>query len=235
MLARDGITGPSNPVEGKRGLWKLVTGRFDPPSVGEKPLRAEVVYLKNWPVLYSAQLAVQTALMLRNDVAINEIESIVVESYSRLTTRSASEPEKRLPKTRETADHSVHFCVAAALLDGDITLASFENKRFLDHDVIELMKKIDLRENPTFTREYPDVWNCKITALTRSGERWEAHSVYPKGHPKNPMDDREIEDKFVRLNERLLGLDRCRAFFDFAWQLEESSDVGDVFKLLAVC
>ena len=69
MLAREGVTGPSDPVEGKRGLWKLVTGSFDLASLGEEPLRAEIVYLKNWPVLYSAQLAVQAAIALREKVA----------------------------------------------------------------------------------------------------------------------------------------------------------------------
>jgi 2-methylcitrate dehydratase len=234
MLAREGVTGPTDPFEGKRGLWKLVTGSFDLGSLGGDPLRAEIVYLKNWPVLYSAQLAVQAALKLRDRVAIDEIDSIVVESYSRLTTRSASEPEKRFPKSRETADHSVHFCVAAALLDGDISLTSFEAKRFLDPDVVDVMSKIELREDPNFTNQYPDVWNCRVVATTKSGERREVHSIYPKGHPKNPMSDGDIENKFIRLNEPLLGLDKCRTFFDFAWHLEESRDVGEVFELLAI-
>ena len=93
----------------------------------------------------------------------------------------------------------MHFCVAAALLDGDITLASFEKKRFLDPDVVDVMAKIELRENPDFTNQYPDVWNCRIVALTRSGERREVHSIYPKGHPKNPMNDGEVEDKFITI------------------------------------
>jgi 2-methylcitrate dehydratase len=233
MLAREGVTGPSDPVEGKRGLWKLVTGSFDLAPLGGEPLRAEIVYLKSWPVLYSAQLAVQAGLALREKVAIDEIASIVVESYNRLITRSASDPEKRAPKTRETADHSVHFGVAAALLDGDITLNTFESKRFLDPDVVELMSKIELREDPEFTREYPEVWNCRITALTRSGQQHQVHSVYPKGHPKNPMSDQDVERKFISLNEPLLGVHRCQAFFDFAWRLEEADDVGEVFELLA--
>jgi 2-methylcitrate dehydratase len=234
LLAREGVTGPPEPIEGKRGFWKLVTGPFDLSSIGMSPLRAEIVYLKNWPVLYSAQLAVQAALTLRNEVAPNDIESLVVESYGRLTTRSASEPEKAAPKTRETADHSVHFGVAAALLDADITLDTFESKRFLDPDVVELMAKIQLREDPEFTKEYPEVWNCRITAVTQSGKKHQVHATYPKGHPKNPMNDHEVEEKFLKLNGRILGDQRCRAFFDFAWHLEEVDDVGKVFDLIAI-
>ena len=54
-----------------------------------------------------------------------EIKSLVVESYQRLLGRGATDPEKWAPKSRETADHSVPFCVAAALLDGDVTSAYF--------------------------------------------------------------------------------------------------------------
>ena len=52
-----------------------------------------------------------------------EIKSLAVESYQRLIGRGATDPEKWAPKSRETADHSVPFCVAAALLDGGLTAA----------------------------------------------------------------------------------------------------------------
>ena len=68
----------------------------------------------------------QAALALRKSYAPREIKSVTVESYQRLLGRGATDPEKWTPKSRETADHSVPFCVAAALLDGDITAATFD-------------------------------------------------------------------------------------------------------------
>jgi len=47
------------------------------------------------------------------------------------------------------------------------------------------------------------------------------HVTYPKGHPKNAFSDKEVEAKFVRLVEPLLGEKRCNVFFDWAWRLEE--------------
>lgn len=233
MLAREGVTGPSKSFEGKNGLWNQVTEPFDLSRLGADPLRAGIVYLKSWPVFYSAQAPVQAALALREQVTADDIESITVESYKRLLGRGAADPERWNPKARETADHSVPFCVAAALLDGDITIDTFELKRFLDPDAVALMSKVEVREDPEFTKQYPEVWNCRIRALTRSGEHHQAHVTYPKGHPKNPMGDREVEKKFIKLNEQLLGLERCQAFFDFAWHLEEADDIGDIFELLA--
>ena len=232
-LAAEGVTGPDLCFEGNNGLIAQVAGSLDLSGLGSKPLRAGIVYLKSWPVFYSAQAPVQAALGLRKTVAPKEIKSITVESYKRLLGRGATDPEKWTPKSRETADHSVPFCVAAALLDGDITPATFDSQRFLETEVIELMSRVELHEEPEFTKDYPAKWNCRITAETFSGERHQVHVTYPKGHPQNPFTDKEVEEKFVRLAEPVIGPDPCQSFLDWAWRLEEARDVGSVFQILA--
>jgi len=232
MLAGDGVTGPDLSFEGKNGLIAQVTGPLELSALGRQPLRAGIVYLKSWPVFYSAQASVQAALALKKTISLKEIKSITVASYKRLLGRGATDPEKWTPQSRETADHSVPFCVAAALLDGDITPATFDSQRFLDPEVIELMSKVQLREDPEFTKEYPAKWNCRITAETFSGERHQVHVNYPKGHPQNPFTDKEVEEKFVRLAEPLIGAERCQSFLDWAWRLEEARDIGKMFQIL---
>jgi 2-methylcitrate dehydratase len=233
QLAKEGVTAPEKSFEGKNGIEKQITGRLDLSSFGTQPLRAGVVYLKNWPVFYTAQLPLQTALAIREKVAVEQISRITVESYKRLLGRGSTDPERWQPASRETADHSLPFCVAAALLDGEVTLRSFESRRFLDADVVELMSKIELREDPEFTRQYPEVWNCRITVHLRSAESVFMHSAYPKGHPKNPMSDAEVEEKFISLAEPLLTRAQSQSFFDLAWRLEKTSDVGQLLRLLA--
>ena len=151
-----------------------------------------------------------------------------------LLGRGATDAEKWAPKSRETADHSVPFCVAAALLDGDITSHTFDSERFLDQDAIELMAKVTLREDPEFTKQYPARWNCRLVAETFAGVRHEAHVAYPKGHPENPFSDTEVEEKFIRLAEPSLGMARCRAFLNWAWRLEEVDNIGEIFPLLTI-
>ncbi|HEY7168360.1 MAG TPA: MmgE/PrpD family protein [Candidatus Binatia bacterium] len=233
LLAKEGITGPENCFEGGNGVFKQVSGSLDLSRFGAQPLRASVVYLKSWPVFYTAQLPVETALVLREKVSVEEIDSVTVESYRRILGRGAADREKWRPSSRETADHSLPFCVAAALLDGDISLGTFESNRFLDRDAIELMSRVELREDPDFTRQYPDVWNCRITAVTRSGERHVAQVTFPKGHPKKPMTVGEVEAKFSRLAEGILPATRCADFLDFARDLEEAKDIGKIFELLS--
>jgi 2-methylcitrate dehydratase len=233
-LAREGISGPYLSFEGKSGVTAQITGPLDLSALGRHPLRAGVVYLKSWPVFYSGQASVQAALALRAALPADQIEWITIESYSRLLGRGASDREKWAPKSRGTADHSVAFCVAAALLDGEVTAETFEAERFLDADAIALMAKIELREDPEFTRQYPEVWNCRITAKSRSGKRHQVHVTYPKGHPKSGFTDAEVEAKFLRLAGPLLGEARCKKFFDWAWRLEEVATIGEIFSLVAI-
>ena len=72
-------------------------------------------------------------------------------------------------------------------------------ERFLDKDAVELMAKITLREDPEFTKQYPEKWNCRLVAETFAGARHEVHVAYPKGHPENPFSDDQVEEKFLRL------------------------------------
>jgi len=234
LLAQAGVSGPYLSFEGKSGFVQQVSGPLDLSRLGSPPLRAAIVYLKNWPVFYSAQGAVDAAIKLREKVQPAEIKSLVVESYQRLLGRGATDAEKWAPKSRETADHSVPFCVAVALLDGALTSRTFDSERFLDKDVIELMAKVSLREDPAFTKQYPAQWNCRLVAETFAGVRHEVHVAYPKGHPENPLSDAEVEEKFIRLAEPLLGMARCRAFLDWAWRLEEVANIGEIVPLLAI-
>jgi 2-methylcitrate dehydratase len=234
LLAQAGVSGPYQSFEGKSGFLQQVCGPLDLSRLGASPLRAGVVYLKNWPVFYSAQGAVDAAIKLREKVRAEEVKSLAVESYQRLIGRGATDPEKWVPKSRETADHSVPFCVAAALLDGAVTAHTFYSARFLDRDVIELMAKITLREDSAFTSQYPAKWNCRLVAETFAGARHEVHVTYPKGHPENPFSDAEVEEKFLRLAESSLGKPRCRKFIDWAWRLEQAENIGELFPLLTI-
>ena len=51
--------------------------------------------------------------------------SIDIESFDAAVDIIGKDPEKWRPKTRETADHSLPYCTAVALVDGDVTLDSF--------------------------------------------------------------------------------------------------------------
>ncbi len=133
--------------------------------------------------------------------------------------------------TRETADHSLPYVLAVALARGSVWLDDFTEERIRDPLLHALMQKIEVRRSDEFTRAYPDA-NCfRIEVITRSGERHVREIRYAKGHPKNPMTDQEIEAKFRRLAEPLLGDSRINQILDRLWHLDE---VRNLRQLLAL-
>ena len=177
MLAMHGMTGPSDPIEGRHGLWAQ-TGcnsvHLKSPAPAGLPLGIARTCIKHWPVRDSCQLPVDTALELRAKVEVAAIETIKVYIYEPAYQDRKAEPELWMPRTRETADHSMPFLVAAALLDGEITLNTFERARYNDPDARKLMDRVTLQADPQFTRAAPRVRNCRIEVTLRNGAKYGA-------------------------------------------------------------
>jgi 2-methylcitrate dehydratase len=248
MLAQRGMTGPSPIFEGEKGFMKLVSGPFDLPLFGgEKGPSGAVAfkildtYIKHYPVEYHAQTAVEAALALREDLlkgegadALAGITDIEIGSYDVAIEIIGRDPEKWRPRTRETADHSFPYCVAVALLDGKVTLRSFEGKRLTDPALHELMQKVRVVPEPEFVGRYPETMATRITVRTKGGGNYVKQVDYPLGHPQHRMSDQEVEDKFCRLAVGKLDRARMTKVIDAVWKLDQLKDVGALMPLLKV-
>ena len=144
------------------------------------------------------------------------------------------DPEKWRPTTRETADHSFPYCVAVALLDGDVTLRSFDERRLKDPALRRLMDHIRVVAQPEYVAVYPASLPTRISLKTASGKTYTKERPYPLGHPKEPMSDREVEAKCRSLAGRALGRARLQKMMDFVWTLERRSDIRALMPLLRV-
>jgi 2-methylcitrate dehydratase len=231
-LARAGMTGPEQAIEGKWGLWHAV-GRFqwEPFGGRGRPFRVTQTHIKCFPVVIHAQSPVTTALELHGQVDPVDIEAIEIVSYwvaGRYVDRK--NPLWR-PATRETADHSLPYCVVAALLDGEVTEKSFSARRIRDPRIAALLGKTTIREDAQFTRLHPQEWPCRIELTLRGGTKQTAEVRYFKGHAKRPLSDAEIETKFRLLTERALGRKQADAVLATAWKLEKLENVRDLLKL----
>lgn len=230
LLARERCTGPAEVFEGEGGLWHAI-GRYDwllpdTPMIGE-------THTKSLPVCYHGQSAVLAALELRAGLPVREIEEIRVETYGTAVMMMGADPSRWAPATRETADHSLPYCIAIALLDGEVTRASFSAARLKDAAVAEVMRKVKVAEDAALSALYPESSPARITIRTKPGGLLTAEIRYPKGHEKSPMTDAEIESKFREMSEPRLGRDRCEAALEALWGLENISDIGTVTALLS--
>src|SRR5205814_6461025 len=158
LLAKDGMTGPAPIFEGDLGFMKLLTGPFTVAEMGGdgRPFMITSTYIKFWPAEYHSQSAIDAALQLRPEIGDPDtIQSIDIHTFDAAVDIIGKDPEKWRPKTRETADHSLPYCTAVALTDGDVTLDSFSDDRLRDEKLLALVAKIKIQRDAALTARYP--------------------------------------------------------------------------------
>ncbi|MCS7033121.1 MAG: MmgE/PrpD family protein [Phycisphaerae bacterium] len=247
MLARAGITGPAPIFEGEKGFERLVSqapmkvaGPFaDPPQ----PQRSADDYMirqtciKYYPAEYHAQSAVHLALQLKKKLGItdgSEIESILVESHDAAVDIIGSEPEKWRPDSRETADHSLPYMVAAALVDGELTDRQFEPARFKDEKLLSVVAKVTVQRHEELSALYPGAVGNIVMIAMKDGRVETMRLDHPPGHAKNRLSDDQLLQKYHSLADPIVGRERSSQLSDWIWNLERQTDLGSLFSLIAM-
>jgi 2-methylcitrate dehydratase len=235
MLAKEGMSGPSPIFEGEKAFWRLVSGPFDlGPLAGRNgAFKILDTYIKYYPAEYHAQSAIDAAVELASRVSVHQIESIRIRTFDAAVEIIASGPEKWRPKTRETADHSLPYCVAVALIDGHVGLVQFSERRIADPRLQRLMEKIQVLADDRFNNQYPAAIPNLIEITLKDGTVHSRQVDYPRGHPKNPMTDAEVEDKFAKQCEGLLTHRKIQQILDRLWELEKIKDATEVLALFS--
>jgi 2-methylcitrate dehydratase len=235
LLASYGMTGPSDVFEGEMGFFKQVSGPFQVAPLGGDGFMIDRTYIKFYPAEYHSQSAIDAALALRPDVHnIDEIDRIVIETFTAAVEIIGHEPEKWRPTTRETADHSLPYCVAVALMDGKVTRSSFDNAHLNDKRLLDLVSRIEVRADAELDKRYPDGIPNRIRIYCKDGGALEEEVTYPRGHFKNPMSDQEVEMKFKILAEPLLPAHTVYEILQRCWSLDAQPDIGAILRLMRV-
>lgn len=233
--AMDGMTGPNPIFEGVKGMEKVITGAFDLmlPSNGESPEMILKTYIKPFPVEYHAQSAVEAAIRLHaKGIKLDDVEEIVVRTHKASYEIIGSQPEKWDPMSKETADHSLPYCIAVALRDGTVDERSFYRATYRDPKLLAFLKRIKVVEDADFTAAYGDKFANHLRVALKGGRVVEDESHYPLGHPKNPMTDAQIEGKFHLLAEGLLSDREQKDFIAACWSLEKTGDLSSILPAI---
>jgi 2-methylcitrate dehydratase len=239
LLAREGMTGPSPIFEGEMGFFKQVSGPFQINTEdfggGKGSFKIGETYLKYFPAEIHSQTAIWAALEARKEIGdFNAIASVEIASHEAGYTILGKDPEKWAPATKETADHSLPFIVAMALLEGKIDNSSYAPKKFKNPKTLEFLKKVMVVEDKDLTAMYPEAVANRVTVKLSSGTVISKQVNYHKGHPKNPMSDHDVEKKFRTLTKRHLSENKAKRALDLLWNLEKVSDVSKLFSALVV-
>lgn len=234
-LARRGLTGPQGIFEGPRGLFRMVTGPFELGwAAGPDDWMIRRTHIKFWPAEYHAQSAIDAALQLRPEVGDpGAVERIRVESCEAAVSIIGSEPDKWRPTSRETADHSLPYCVAVALLDGDVGPAAFADARLRDPAVLALVDRVEVVQTQECDALYPEGVPNRLVVRLRGGRELVRLVRYPRGHARNPLSDAEVEAKFRRQAAGVVDAATADRIVALAWRLDELADVRPLLEFAA--
>ena len=245
LLARAGMTGPGPIFEGQMGFEKQlgvslgnVGEKFAVPFPKTEDGPAAMILntsIKYWPAEYHSQSAIEAALSLRKQIdQLAEVKSVTIESHDAAVDIIGSEPEKWRPATRETADHSLPYITAIALIDGEITNKQFEPERFKDPEVWKFLENVKVERNAELSAIYPGAVANIVHVDLADGKRMSKRVDYPLGHAKNPLEDFEVEKKFLSLVVPRFNRDHAAKIIEHVWSLDEQKDVHHLMKLTRV-
>jgi 2-methylcitrate dehydratase len=236
LLAEKGYTGPEHVIDGKEGLehcygpeWKLdvlVAGLGD-------SWRIERCGMKAFPTeaLTHAPISAVLEIVIENDLAPEAVEKVNIRSLARAADILA-DPSKYDPRSKETADHSLPYVIAAAVADRQVTPAQFEQEKIMDPRIREQLHKVEVVADPEIEAVFPKLQRVKVTIHTTDGREFTKQLDYPKGDPRNPLTDQEVEEKFDALASPVLSDDARKRLKDAVWGLDK---VGSVAELMDLC
>ena len=152
------------------------------------------------------------------------------------TYRSAmnyAEPVHWTPENRETADHSLPFTIAVALMEGTLAIRHYDELYYLRPDVRALMQKISISVGDEPSKAWPEAPLCLLEVETNTGEVTRARAEYHLGHYRNPMSDADQDAKLRAMARDYAGLSDARIdqLIDRLRHLEEVDDVGTILAL----
>jgi 2-methylcitrate dehydratase len=240
LLAEKGLTGPPEVLDHPGGMRSV----FDPSLHLEKlwapaPKHPQIMFsnVKTFPCIGTAQSLVGAALDAHKklDAPLDQIESMhVVMADLPMVRNQQAEENRRVPTTREDADHSFTYLPVAALRDGELTDRQFENERWLDDTSRSLTAKVRLSVSAELADRAPGSMPARLTITFRNGRKLETECLYPPGHsfPDRGLDQAVVAEKFREVTHASLPRAKADAVISFLVSENPSTPLVQLFDLL---
>lgn len=239
-LARAGFTGARRILEGDRGFFRAFSTEHDPTRMTDK-LGTIWKIGENGYKLHSCcghtHSAIDVALELRSqqhwtsDDVMTRVVAIRVETYG----PGYEIVKESTPRSSYQAKFSMAYCVAVALLEGQVGLDQFAPERFVpdgvrDPAISALLQRTRVTVVDDLTRMYPAAWPARVTLTLRDRSVVCSASDFPRGHPENPVSTCQLEEKLLAVVGSRVGRDPAENALRAMRELEGCRDMAAVFR-----
>ena len=244
LMAQEGVTANPNIIETKNGFYDTLVGagHYDAERMAEglgNPFYIESpgIGLKKYPSCYHTHRALDGVFQLLGEHRLSDKDIAEVDvgtSERALRVLAFSEPE-----TPYQAKYSMPHCIAAALVDRQVTLDTFTARKLEDRAIIAAKKKVhlsfpDLPIWPGLADVGPDtefVGN-PVTIRTTDGRSYNARVDIPRGDPASPLTDDELLTKYRDCGRSQLRPDDMERSVSLVLGFETIADIGTLMATL---
>lgn len=200
-LAERGFTANPEAIEGDFGYWKVFgrDARFvDEPIGAQLGNPWEIIKpglnVKAYPCCASTHAAIDIALEVRERLGQRRIERVTMSvPYTAPLLLIHHRPTDPL-----SAKFSLEYCVAAALLDGAVTLDTFTPESVAREDIQSLLRRVEYVIPPEWQHDdgIPKTGFARIDVHLTDGDTQHAETLAVRGSPARPLTVAELAEKF---------------------------------------
>ncbi|HWV66681.1 MmgE/PrpD family protein [Chitinophaga sp.] len=218
MLAQENITGPVQLFEiPEKGLNDIYGLKLEYDWTKDKFELIPRCCLKTYNAEVHTQSAIAAAVELKEQHHIKAEDIRQVDVTTFLTAfhivGGGEYGSRTLVHSKEQADHSMAYVIAAALLDGEVTPAQLTPERITRTDVQELLQKVATNTGfplhrpvkvagllDPYTAAYPDKVKSSVAIRMKNGTIFKAEKDTYKGFYTTPFTWEDAAEKFKRLS-----------------------------------
>jgi 2-methylcitrate dehydratase len=236
-MARHGYEGPTRIFEGREGLVDSLGEEWKPEVLTDglgQTFRITDCSIKPYPseALTHAPISAALDLVLEHDLQPADIAEINIWTLRR-AAEILADPAKYVINSRETADHSLPYCIGAAVVDRELTPHQFKRAKLSDPLILSTLKKVKAQLEPSFELRFPAEQPCRVEIKTMDGRSLTRERAYPKGDPRDPLSLEEVRGKFRALAAGVISDEQVEECFCLLDDLENLPDIGELMRGLA--
>jgi 2-methylcitrate dehydratase len=238
LLAKEGYTGPEHAIDGKEGLMHCLGEGWDESkmldNLGET-FRITQCGMKAHPTeaLTHAPITATLSLIHNNGLTPDDIAGVEVKTIARAAD-ILSDPSKYDPQSKETADHSLPYCLAAACARGRVTPQEFADESIQDPAIRKFLPLIKVTAEPEYEALFPEKQPNHVLIRTSDGRSFEEYVEYPKGHPSAPMEKDELMVKFAALASPEFSQEKVEEIYALIDRFDELESMQPFFDALKI-
>ncbi|MDP2949024.1 MAG: MmgE/PrpD family protein [Chloroflexota bacterium] len=233
MLAHKGFTADADIIEAPLGFLHMFARPDDydagkaVASLGQPfDIVRPGIGVKLYPCCYATHRALDAALALRRERGIEP------QRIARVTVKVSRGTAMPLihsrPQTGLEGKFSMEYCLAASLLDGRVSLASFSDQAVQRPQAQDLLRRVDMEEEAESQGEGPILGPATVTVILDDGSEHSQRVDIPKGDPRAPLTWEELAAKYRDCAAGILSHQAIGRSLEIIASLEAAPDIREL-------